>query len=169
MDINDFRNLYEYNTWANHRSCEASGTLSPEQFTRNLGSSFPSVRDTLAHIMGAEWIWLQRWRGASPSSFLDASQLGTVAALRERWDPIARDLREYIHSLSASDLEKTLEYRNMAGKELAQPLWQTLQHVANHSTYHRGQITTMLRQLGALPVSTDMVAFYRERAAHISA
>jgi uncharacterized damage-inducible protein DinB len=46
----------------------------------------------------------------------------------------------------------------------AQPLWQCLQHVANHSTYHRGQITTMLRQLGAKPAGTDLIGFYRERA-----
>ena len=51
----------------------------------------------------------------------------------------------------------------------AQPLWQLLQHVANHSTYHRGQITTMLRQLGAKATSTDLIIFYRERAAQANA
>jgi uncharacterized damage-inducible protein DinB len=164
MDIHDFRNLYEYNAWANHRASDACAALSPEQFARNLASSFPSVKDTLAHIMGAEWIWLERWSGASPTSFMDASQLATVAAIRERWEPIERGLQDYVHSLSPADLQTTLQYKSMAGKAFAQPLWQTLQHLANHSTYHRGQITTMLRQLGATPVSTDMVAFYRERA-----
>lgn len=164
MDINDFRNLYEYNAWANRRASDVCAALSAEQLTRNLASSFPSVRDTLAHIMGAEWIWLERWRGASPTSFMDTSQLATVAAIRERWDPIERGLQDYVHSLSPADLQGTLQYKSMAGQPFAQPLWQTLQHLANHSTYHRGQITTMLRQLGAKPVSTDMVGFYRERA-----
>ena len=63
MDTNDFRLLYDFNVWANHRTLDACSSLAPEQFTRDLGSSFRSLRDTLAHIYGAEWIWLERWQG----------------------------------------------------------------------------------------------------------
>ena len=69
MNAEDIRNLFEYNAWANHRSLEAAAALTPEQFTRDLGSSFKSVRDTLAHIAAAEWIWLERFHGRSPSGF----------------------------------------------------------------------------------------------------
>jgi uncharacterized damage-inducible protein DinB len=63
MDLNDVRRLYDYNTWANHRTLESCAALTDEQFTRNLGSSFPSVRDTLVHLFQVEWIWLERWHG----------------------------------------------------------------------------------------------------------
>jgi len=65
MTAEDIRNLFDYNAWANHRSLEAAAALTPEQFTRDLGSSFKSVRDTLAHIAAAEWIWFERFHGLS--------------------------------------------------------------------------------------------------------
>ena len=76
-----------------------------------------------------------------------------------------RDLLAYVGGLSAADLERSFDYRDMKGNPHSSLLWQTLQHVANHSTYHRGQVTTLLRQLGAKPVGTDLIGFYRERAA----
>jgi len=76
---------------------------------------------------------------------------------------------EYATKLTPSDLERILQYKSFAGTELSNPLWQTLQHLANHGSYHRGQIVTMLRQLGAKAVSTDLIAFYREQAAAATA
>jgi len=75
---------------------------------------------------------------------------------------------EYVTGLGPADLDRIVEF-SRAGKQTSGPLWTMLQHVANHSTYHRGQITTMLRQLGARAVGTDLIAFYRERAAGATA
>jgi uncharacterized damage-inducible protein DinB len=61
MTKEDIRLLYEYDRWANHRVCNAVSVLTPEQFTRDLGGSFASVRDTIVHIVAAEWIWLSYW------------------------------------------------------------------------------------------------------------
>ena len=63
MTPEEARALFDYNAWANRRSLEASAQLSPEQFTKSLGSSFSSVRDTLMHVCGAEWIWYERFQG----------------------------------------------------------------------------------------------------------
>jgi uncharacterized damage-inducible protein DinB len=144
---------------------DACGALSSEQFTRDLGSSFPSVRDTLAHIMGAQWIWLERFRGRSPSALLSADPYPDVARLRTRWAEVQGDLVAYVEGLSAADLERSFDYRDLKGNPYSSVLSHTLQHLANHGSYHRGQVTTMLRQLGAKPVSTDMIGFYREQAA----
>lgn len=165
MNIQDFRLLYDFNSWANHRTVEACAALTDEQFTRNLGNSFPSVRDTLFHICGAEWIWLERWHGRSPAAIPAAADYPHLEAVRRRWAEVERDLLDYVASLTPEDLQRVMNFKTLAGVPHAQPLWQCLQHLANHSTYHRGQITTMLRQLGAKPVSTDMIAFYRERHA----
>jgi uncharacterized damage-inducible protein DinB len=169
MNLEDFRLLYDYNTWANLRSLESCSALTPEQFSRDLSSSFRSVRDTLVHIVNAEWIWLERWHGRSPSAPPEAAQFPDLASVRARFAQLDRALVDYVASLTADDLQRVLHYKTMSGVPQAQPGWQMLQHLANHSTYHRGQIATMLRQLGSKPVSTDLINFYRERAAQASA
>ncbi len=169
MNLEDIRTLYDYNSWSNHRILDACAALSDEQFTRDLASSFRSVRDTLAHILGAEWIWLERWHGRSPSGLPLASEFSNLEALRSRWAGIERDLHDYVASLTAEDLTRNLQVKTLAGQTYTQAHWQMLQHLVNHGTYHRGQITTLLRQLGAKAVSTDLIAFYRERASSGSA
>jgi uncharacterized damage-inducible protein DinB len=162
MNVEDFRVLYDFNAWANHRTLDSCAALDNEKFTRDLGSSFRSVRDTLAHISGAEWIWLERWHGRAPLGIPPGSDFPDFESVRRRWTEIERNLLDYVASLTPEDLQRVLQYKTMAGTQMAQPLWQCLQHLANHSTYHRGQIATMLRQLGAKPVSTDLIGFYRE-------
>jgi len=164
MTPEEIRELFAYDRWANARTLDACAALSREQFTRDLGSSFRSVRDTVAHIIGAQWIWLERFGGRSPSSIPPGDAYPDIAALRARWSEIEQSLAAYITSLLAADLDRTLETRNVKGESFRNVLWHMLQHLANHSTYHRGQITMMLRQLGVKPVSTDLIAFYRERA-----
>jgi uncharacterized damage-inducible protein DinB len=156
--------LYDFNAWANHRSMEAASALTPEQFTKPLGSSFSSVRDTLAHICGAEWIWLERFQGRSPSSLPDASQFPDVASLQARWDELEGRLLKFVHGLTQEDLDRVLEYKTLKFGVYQNPLWQSLQHVVNHGSYHRGQVTTMLRQHGAQPILTDLMHYYRERS-----
>src|SRR5256714_12419926 len=85
MTPEEIRLLYDYNAWANRRSMEAAAALTLEQFIKPLGSSFSSVRDTLAHIYGAEWIWLERFQGHSPAALTDVNQFHDLASFRERW------------------------------------------------------------------------------------
>lgn len=165
MNLDDFRLLYDFNSWANHRALDACAALSDEQFTKDMGNSFRSVRDTLFHICGAEWIWLERWHGRSPGAIPSAADYPNLEAVRRRWAEVERDLLDYVASLTPEDLQRVVNFKTIAGAAYSIPLWQCLQHLANHGTYHRGQITTMLRQLGAKPVGTDMIGFYRERNA----
>lgn len=169
MDTQDFRLLYEYNAWANHRTLDSCAALSVEQFTRDLGSSFRSVRDTLAHIYGAEWLWLERWHGRIPNALPSAADFPDLASLRERWGALESELHTFVSSLTSSELERIVKYKNTQGVPFEGPLWPMLQHVVNHSSYHRGQVATLLRQLGAKPIATDLIAFHRERAARVSA
>jgi uncharacterized damage-inducible protein DinB len=157
--------LYEYNRWANGRTLEAAEKLDLSAFVKDLKNSFPSVRDTLAHILGAEWIWLRRWHGEFPAKLLGASEFSTVAALRERFSAVDRERSAFLQGLDEARLAQPLGYKDLAGNSYSLPLIASLHHVANHGTYHRGQITTMLRQLGATPIGTDMSRFYLEQAA----
>jgi uncharacterized damage-inducible protein DinB len=162
MSPEQIRLLYEYNRWANRRALDACASLTEEQFTRDLRSSFRSVRDTLLHIMGGEWFWLERFRGRSPSAVPPLEPLPHPAAVCERWAMVERELLEFVTTRSAEDLARILDYRTTEGSPNAQPLWQMMQHLVNHGTYHRGQVTTMLRQLGAAAVATDLILYYRE-------
>lgn len=169
MNVEDFRLLYDYNSWANHRTLDSCAGLSQEQFTRDLGSSFRSVRDTLAHIYGAEWLWLERWHGRIPNALPSPADFPDFNSVRSRWADLEGNLDAFISSLTPSELQRVIKYKNTQGTQFEGALWPMLQHVVNHSSYHRGQIATLLRQLGAKPVSTDLIVFHRERAARVSA
>jgi len=169
MNLDDIRILFDYNSWANQRTLDSCAPLNQEQFTRDLSSSFRSLRDTLVHIVHAEWIWLERWHGRSPAAPPEGLNFPDLESVRRRFAEIDRGLVDYVASLTPADLQRVLHYKTMAGAPQAQPGWQMLQHLANHGTYHRGQAATMLRQLGAKAQSTDLINFYRERAAQASA
>jgi uncharacterized damage-inducible protein DinB len=169
MTPEEFVLLYDYNSWANHRLLDASSALSNEQFLKPLGSSFSSVRDTLAHICAAEWIWAERFQGRSPSAFPDISQFSDVGSLRAHWATQERSLLAFVRTLTQEKIDGVMEYQTMKFGAYRNPMWQSLQHVVNHGTYHRGQVTTMLRQHGAQPLSTDMIHFYRESATSVGA
>lgn len=160
MTPEQMRFLYDFNAWANHRVLDAAAALSAEQFTKDLRSSFPSVRDTLAHIYGAEWVWLERWHGRSPTALPPGSDFADVAGLRAKWAELEAAQKKYVAAVTPADLDRAIEYRNFKGQPFAYPLRAMLQHVVNHGSYHRGQVTTMLRQLGVKALSTDLLRYY---------
>jgi uncharacterized damage-inducible protein DinB len=162
----EIRELFEFDRWANHRILDAVSHLTSEQFTRDLGSSHPSVQATLAHLLAANWVWLERWLGRSPGGLPDEGwDIDTFEALRAKWAEVEGVSYGFVEGLADADLERDLVYRNTRGERFEQPLWQTLRHAVNHASYHRGQVVTMLRQLGAEAVSTDLVSFYRDSMA----
>jgi uncharacterized damage-inducible protein DinB len=169
MTKDDIRLLYEYDRWANSRVLRAASTVSAEQFTRDLGGSFRSVRDTLLHILGGEWIWLAYWKEppSSPAllSGLIAKRDGlfnpnafpSADAVQLKWAEIEREQAEFVNRMTNEALGRTLPFRGTQIK-----LMHLMQHLANHSTYHRGQIALMLRQLSAQPLATDFHVFLME-------
>jgi uncharacterized damage-inducible protein DinB len=166
MTRSDVQTLIDYNYWARDRVLDAVSQLPPEQFTRDLGSSFRSIRDTLGHLHAAEWIWYRRWMGESPSALPPANRFADAASVAAAWRAMESQIRAYFEPLDDRALERVIQYKSVAGVPGASVLWHMLQHVVNHSTYHRGQVTTMLRQLGAAPPKPmDLIAFYRERSA----
>ncbi len=180
MNTADIQTLYAYNRWANERIFSALDKLSAAQFTASVPSSFPSIRETVFHILGAEWIWLQRWKGFSPRATVSganvtptilsqltpvniahAEELTTVATLRSFAEALERERQEFLSTLTDDRLQAPLPFNDMAGIAYSEPLVQLLQHLVNHGTYHRGQVITLLRQAGAETVSLDMLFFFR--------
>jgi uncharacterized damage-inducible protein DinB len=162
VDISSIRELFAYNQWANQRTVAAASFLKNDEFTRNLGSSFSSVRDTLVHIMAAEWLWLERWNQRSPNAMLSAADFHTPDAIAQRWKEIQRVQNVFLTSIAPERLRAIVSYTNLRGQTYAYLLWRQMAHVVNHSSYHRGQVTTLLRQLEAAPVPTDLLIYYDE-------
>ncbi|HEY2456251.1 MAG TPA: DinB family protein [Candidatus Acidoferrum sp.] len=169
MNKDDIQLLYEYDRWANNRVLQVVATLSAEQFTRDLGGSFRSVRDTLVHIISGKWGWLEYWKESSigPTfltdlrkridALFDPTAFPSVAAVRSKWLEVEKEQTEFLMRLTNESLERMLPLRTMQIS-----LNHLMQHEANHSTYHRGQISLMMRQLNAEPVSTDFHVFLLE-------
>ena len=166
MTHQDLCTLVDYHYWARDRLLAAVEPLTAEQFARQLGGSFPSVRATLVHLLGAEWVWHSRWCGQSPSSLPEGEVPADLAGIRDRWLALERDVRSFVQGLGEDGIARRFSYTLFSGAAATSSLAQTIQHLVNHGSYHRGQITTMLRQLGAAPAGPmDLIAFYREGGA----
>lgn len=165
MNIDDVRTLLDYHYWARDRVLEALQPLAADQYTRDLGNSFRSLRDTVVHVYAAEWAWYSRWQGESPTALLPPDRFPDVATIRDAWTSLETKVRAYVAAMGPDGIHKELPYRLLNGTAGSSVLSQMIQHVVNHASYHRGQITTMLRQIGANPPkSMDLIAFHRLRA-----
>ena len=160
------RSMYRYNEWANRRILDTSAGLTPAQLLEGGGASFDSIRDTLVHTMGAQWLYLERWQGRSPRKFFDdAASFPDLDAIRARWDGIERDTRAFVATLTDADLARVVEYTNMQGERWAYPLWQQMLHQVNHATQHRSETAMMLTRLGCSPGWLDLLYFVDVEAA----
>jgi uncharacterized damage-inducible protein DinB len=169
MTADDLKTMVDYHYWALDRLLGAVAALTPEQYNRDLGSSFKSIRETLTHLYAAEWAWYSRWQGQSPTALLPGDRFPDLTALTAAWHENEKNVRAFLDE-AAGGVDRIIEYTLLSGQAGASPIWQMVQHVVNHASYHRGQVTTMLRQLGAEPAkSMDMIAYYRVKASEARA
>jgi uncharacterized damage-inducible protein DinB len=159
----DFARLFDYTVWANHRLMRGAATLASEDFRRDLGASHGGVRGTLVHIMAAEWIWLERWKGVSPRRLFDEGEFPDLLAVRDRWAAIEEHRAAWLEALRPEAAAEPVRYHTTEGREFQAPLWHLVQHLANHSTYHRGQVSLLMRRVGGPTVSTDLLVYDRDQ------
>jgi uncharacterized damage-inducible protein DinB len=164
LSKDDLGRLIDYTVWANHRVLRVAATISLDDFKRDLKSSHGGVRGTLTHTLWTELLWLERWKGVPASPVIDESEFADLVQLRDRWAVVDEHRRTWFAALRPEAAGEIIHYRNLKGVAFEAPLWQLVQHQVNHSTYHRGQVITLARQLGARAVVTDLVVWDRERA-----
>ena len=159
MQIDEARTLMDYNGWANHRLLSAACLLSPAEFVQDLGASFGSIKGTLVHILDSEWHWLQMWQGKPRAQRPQPGDFGDAAALAAAFPPLEDEQRAFIDGLTDHSLRSHWQIN-----ERRYVLAHLIQHVVNHSTYHRGQVASLLRQLGHTPPATGFrTGFLDER------
>jgi uncharacterized damage-inducible protein DinB len=161
MTVGEIKSLFDFDRWATDRTLESVSAVPEEEYFRDLKSSHGGIHGTLVHTYSASWLWLARWNGIVPAASDEAGTASNLEVLKTRWDAYREDLRRFLEGCTESRLSAPLSYRDKKGNPHAEPLYQQMQHVVNHGTYHRGQVVTMLRQVGATPQATDLVAFYR--------
>ena len=157
LPLPTLQELTAFNYWARDRQLQTCAALTEEQFLRPLGNSFPSLRDTFTHLLAVEWLWLERWRGRAPRTLLAPEEFPTLAALTLSWHAVEREMREYLAGLNAETLQRPMTIVNTRGSEWTYTLDRMILHLLQHQTYHRGQVTALLRQLGTLPPKVDFL------------
>jgi uncharacterized damage-inducible protein DinB len=159
MFLETIRSLYDYNTWANQRILETAAQLTPKELIAKRGASYESVRDTLVHTMSAQWIWLARWKGGSPTAYLDPKQFPDLDSIRRRWDELERETRAFVDALTEGELDRVVSYQNTRGETYAYPLWQMMVHQVNHATQHRSEAAALLTEFGHSPGDLDYLVY----------
>ena len=157
MKLDVFRELFAYNDWARDRLLDRVAPIDDAKLDRPFEMGEGSLRKTVAHLYGSEWMWLQRWRGNSPGAADMPKPFPTVAALWEAWRTHAADRNEFVAALSDADLDREVAYVNAKGEHHAALLGPMMLHVANHGTHHRAQALNMLRHLGVAPPALDII------------
>jgi uncharacterized damage-inducible protein DinB len=165
MDLAEVRELFAYNAWANRVFFDALGAVPSEAYVRDLKSSHGGLHDTLCHIVWAEELWLTRWLAQPGPAVAQGKDLATLAAARARWERVEAERGRFLTGFSERRLADTVVVKPTTGGEFAHTFRQMFRHTVDHSSYHRGQLVTLLRQVGIKPPSTGLIAFYRRPGA----
>ena len=165
MTINDLRRLYDYGYWANRKLFQVFSRLTPEEFTRDVAGSYGSIRNTMVHVLSAEWGWLSRCGGPDRGPALKADDYPTLESLIARWNTVEADGRRFLAELRDDDLARMAEFVNPRGETWSLTVGEFLQHGANHAVHHRGQVALLLRLLGHAPGNFDLLFYDIEQSA----
>jgi len=162
MNHSYFIELAEYNIWANKEVNRWLENISPEQWTQPVVSSFGSIEGTVFHLAGAEKLWRERLVKIQSPSFLSSELRVTKDELLGLWMDASISLREAVFQLDPEQLYNVFGFRRLNGDYMELAYYQAFAHIFNHSTYHRGQILTLLKQVGYQKISsTDMLLFFK--------
>lgn len=156
-----FIELADYNTWANDLVHSWFDNINDEQWNQPIVSSFKSLAETSVHTAGAERIWLDRLTKVENPVFLVSVFKGSKQDAIDIWKKTSQELKSFVENFHESKLEDKIGFRLRDGRQKELQYYQIFAHVFNHSTYHRGQIVTMLRQAGFTGVhSIDMSTYF---------
>lgn len=150
-----------YNHWANQRIAGILVKLPAEVLDAGVKSSFTSIRKTVHHIWDAELTWMARLRGEKlawpPSAQFESPGIADFVIT-------SAGFASFVEAKHEDYFLEECEYKNTKGKPFVTPVNEIIMHCMNHSTFHRGQIVTMLRGLDAGNdlVATDLIVYLRE-------
>jgi uncharacterized damage-inducible protein DinB len=161
MNKTHFIEVAQYNIWANNIAITWLEAINDEQWNREIVSSFNSIAKTCIHIAGAEKIWLERWIESKDIAFLSNTFDGSKTDLITIWQEASKNILSFVAQVDEGKLHTQFSLTRLNGESNTIMYGHSIAHVLNHSTYHRGQLVTMLRQVGFTKVSsTDMSGYF---------
>jgi uncharacterized damage-inducible protein DinB len=163
MAAGETRDLLLYMLWAEREMLKAVRGVRPEDLTRDAGVSFRSILGTMAHVLGAQRLWLSRFLGTPETFVLGPDDFPDLLTWITAWEESASRVEAFLAGLTDEQLALPLSWTSLAGVPHTRPLWQPVLQLVNHSTYHRGQVVSLLRQMGYPVGSTDLIDFFAER------
>lgn len=164
LDASAARELLLYTLWADRLVMAAVRQVREEDLTRDAGVSFKSILGTLAHILGSERMWLSRFLETSLDRVPAIQDFPDLMTWIAGWEETAAQLEAFLAGLTDEQLATPLTWINTKGESHTHPLWHPVSHMVNHATYHRGQVISLLRQMGYAVPSTDLIVYFYERA-----
>ncbi len=159
MISDQMRRLYTYNTWAWQHVFKSITQLDNETYLESRPIFQHSIHSLLVHCMAAEKTWLARCQGESPTSLPDPADYPDFTAVNQVWSHVRHAWANYLQWLSDDDCKQLINYRNTSGSAYTLPLADILQHVINHATEHRSQLTPVLYELGVPTEPLDYMRF----------
>jgi uncharacterized damage-inducible protein DinB len=132
-----------------------------ESYVRDLKSSHGGLHGTLRHIVWAEELWLTRWLARPGPAVAQGKDLTTLAAARAQWERAEAERGVFLGAFSERRLADSVLVKPTPGGAFAHTFRQMFRHAVDHSSYHRGQLVTLLWQLGVKPPRTGLIGFYR--------
>lgn len=154
----------QYNIWANEKLAQFFADKSDDLLTQHIENSFPSIRKTAIHILSAEIGWLSRLGDTNFKNEKVADDFESTNAVFAALVETSKAFAAYVEKQPANFFEGEVSYHTWDGNPWSMPPKLMVHHCMNHSTYHRGQLITMARQLGmkdGVP-STDLLYYSRE-------
>jgi len=151
---------FDYTLWASAKLLDAAGRLSAEELTQDLKVSHTSLLGTLQHIYYADRIWLSRLELKTLTHFADPDPGPDIEALKEHWPVVIKSLRDFVEYAPEELFEQDLAFKRLNGDAQKVTHWKVFLHIVNHATLHRGQVMSMLRQLGHVPPGTDYLFYH---------
>lgn len=159
------RELLKYTLWADRKVLAAVKEMDPDHVVRDAGASFGSLLGTMAHLLGAEQVWLSRFVGNPMGRLPTIDDWPDLESLVLGFEETWPQLEFFLASITNEQLHGEVQWTNSKGETYRRILWQAVVHMVNHSTFHRGQVVLLMRQMGYEPPSTDMIYFFRDGAA----
>jgi uncharacterized damage-inducible protein DinB len=152
----------QFHRWATQRIVEAAQPLSAEQLHHDHGTAFKSLFGTLVHIYQADSAWIGRIHGNPDSQTSTYSPKPDLEGLASDWFALLDRTVEWSAGLNEAEWNKIISYKDSKGNSHQTPLLPIILHVVNHGSYHRGQVSSLLRQSGFSAPNTDLINFYRQ-------
>jgi uncharacterized damage-inducible protein DinB len=150
--------FFAYHSWANKQLIEHFRKLPKEIINKEVNSVFPSISQTFAHMYAVDELWFLRINGKSVNA-IESKQFATIQEMDDAFTYLHNEMLNFLNL--KDDLEQPVIYTNTKGQRFSNSIREIIYHIVNHGTYHRGNISAMIRQLGYQGVSTDYIYYLR--------